>query len=93
MSNRPLWMLAVGLVMVSLIAPVAMAQNDGGRMTKEELKARLGDPALVVVDVRTSRDWDRSERKIKGAVRVEPHDAGALPDTYGKDKTLVLYCA
>lgn len=93
MTNRHLWILAMSLVIARLVAPAAMAQDNVSRMTKEELKARLGEPDLVVVDVRTRRDWGYSERKIKGAVRVEPRDAGALPDTYGKDKTLVFYCA
>ncbi len=92
MTHRLFWIQAISLVIASLIAPAAMAQDNVSRMTKEELKARLGDEALVVVDVRTKSDWDHSERKIKGAVRVEPRDAGVLPDKYGKDKTLVFYC-
>ena len=93
MTNRLLWTLAMSLVITSLIAPAAIAQGEASRMTKEELKARLGERNLVVVDVRTRRDWNRSEQKIKGAVRVEPRDAIALPDTYSKDKMLVFYCA
>jgi hypothetical protein len=93
MINRPVWLLAVSLVMASLIAPVAIAQDSIGRMTKEELKARLDDPSLVIVDARSSRDWDASDRKIKGAVRVEPRDANQLPETYSKDQILVFYCA
>jgi hypothetical protein len=79
--------------MASLIVQVAIAQDSVGRMTKEELKARLDDSNLVIVDARSSRDWTTSDRKIKGAVRVEPRDASKLPDTYCKDQTLVFYCA
>ncbi len=93
MAYRPLWQLAISLVIVHFIVPVAMAQDGVSRMNPEELNRRLGESELVVVDVRTQGDWDRSKRKIKGAVRVEPHDAGFLPDKYGKDKTLVFYCA
>jgi hypothetical protein len=93
MINRPVWLLAVSLVMASLIAPVvAIAQDSVSRMTKEELKARLDDASLVIVDARSSRDWDTSDRKIKGAVRVEPRDASKLPENYSKDQTLVFYC-
>lgn len=93
MINRTLWLLTVSLVMASLVAQAAIAQDNVGRMTKEELKARLNDPSLVVVDARSHRDWDASDRKIKGAVRVEPRDANKLPETYSKDQTLVFYCA
>jgi rhodanese-related sulfurtransferase len=93
MINRPVWLLAVSLVMASLIAPVAIAQDSISRMTKEELKARLDDSSLVIVDARSSRNWDASDRKIKGAVRVEPRDASKLPEAYSKDQTLVFYCA
>ncbi len=93
MTKQPLWILAMSLVIASLIVPVAMAQDNVSRMTTEELNGRLGEPDLVVVDVRARGDWDQSGRKIKGAVRVEPRDAGFLPDKYGKDKTLVFYCA
>ena len=93
MINRTAWLLVVSLVMASLITPVAIAQDSVSRMTKEELKARLDDSSLVIVDARSSRDWDASDHKIKGAVRIEPRDANKLPETYSKDQTLVLYCA
>ena len=93
MINRLVWLLAVSLVMASLIAPIVIAQDGVSRMTKEELKARLDDASLVIVDARSSGDWDASDRKIKGAVRVEPRDASKLPETYSKDQTLVFYCA
>ncbi len=62
-------------------------------MTKEELRAKLGDPNVVVVDVRQRRDWTGSDVKIKGAVRGNPGDVAAWAGNYPKDKTLVLYCA
>jgi len=58
-------------------------------MTKDELKAMLGDPDLVVLDVRLGRDYISSDSKIKGAVREDYHMFYQHP----KDKTLVLYCA
>ena len=93
MINRPVWLLVVSLVIASFIAQAAIAQDSVSRMTKEELKARLDDPSLVVVDARANRDWSASDRKIKGAVRIEPRDASKLPETYSKDQTLVFYCA
>ena len=63
------------------------------RITKEELRARLGDPDLLILDVRRANDWTTSDARIKGAVRADPGDIAAWADTYAKEKTLVLYCA
>ena len=62
------------------------------RMTKEELKSMLGQPDVVVVDVRVAEEWKKSEWKIKGAVREDPEkDIKTWADKYSKDKTLVFY--
>jgi rhodanese-related sulfurtransferase len=53
----------------------------------------MNNPDLVIIDVRTGRDWASSESKIKGAVREEPNKAESWADKYEKSKTLVLYCA
>ncbi len=62
-------------------------------MEKEELKSLLGSEDLIVLDVRTGRDWSSSEFKIKGAVRASSSNYSTWGATYPKDKTLVLYCA
>ncbi len=66
---------------------------EAGRMTIEELKASLGQPGLVVLDVRSEGDWKGSDQKIKGAVREVPGDVKGWAGKYDRDKTLVLYCA
>ena len=63
------------------------------RMTKEELKAMIDNPELVIVDVRSGRDWQSSESKIKNAVREEPRKADSWAGKYDKRNTFVLYCA
>jgi rhodanese-related sulfurtransferase len=63
------------------------------RITKEELKQHLGDPQVVIVDVRSGSDWRKSDRKISGAVREEPNDAVAWAKRHPKDKLIVLYCS
>lgn len=60
---------------------------------KDGLKALLGSPELVLLDVRTGRDWGSSEFQIQGAVRVEGGDISTVAAQTGKDKTIVLYCA
>jgi rhodanese-related sulfurtransferase len=63
------------------------------RMTKDELKAMLGSPDLVIIDVRYGKDWTESDVKIKGAVREDPEAFDSWAKKYPKDKTLVFYCA
>jgi hypothetical protein len=61
------------------------------RMTKEKLKAMLGNPDLVLIDVRLGRDWAESDSKIKGAIREDPEAVETWAQKYPKNKTLVLY--
>jgi hypothetical protein len=82
----------LSLTGVGFLAAAAVAA-DVPTMTKEELRAKLGDPNVVVVDARTGRDWKTSDVKIKGAARGNPVDVAAWAGKYPKDKTLVLYCA
>jgi hypothetical protein len=64
------------------------------RMRKEELKSLLGNPEVIVVDVRIDADWKRSNSKIKGAIREDPQKGyRTWASKYPKDKTLVFYCA
>ena len=81
----PLLMLFTGISM-SVAADVPV-------VTKEELKAQMGSPDVMILDVRTGKDWKSSEFKIKGAVRADPSEFDKWATTYPKDKTLVLYCA
>lgn len=67
--------------------------DDVPRMMKDELKALLGNPDLVILDVRASSDWTVSDLKIKGALREEPYDIESWANKYSKAKTLVLYCS
>ena len=67
--------------------------QDIPRMQVDELKAHLGDPAYVVIDVRQAGDWEASSVKIKGAIREECKSVSNWASNYSKDKTIVLYCA
>lgn len=87
------------LLMALLVSALVMgmgnrAATEGApRMSKEELKARLGAQELVVIDVRAAGDWSESGEKIVGAVREEPASPEKWAGKYSKEKTLVLYCA
>jgi rhodanese-related sulfurtransferase len=77
---------------IGVFATFAMSKNVP-RMTKEELKAMMDNPDVVIIDVRYGEDWTGSDIKIKGAVRENPADVESWADKYGKDKILILYCA
>ena len=63
------------------------------RILKVELKSMLGQPDLVIVDVRLDEEWEKAELKIKGAVRENPERAvKSWAEKYPRDKTIVFYC-
>lgn len=78
-------------VAVMLAATIAVAGVP--LITAEELKAKLGDPNLTILDVRREAHWNASDRKIVGAVREDPEAVESWAGKYAKEKTLVLYCA
>ncbi len=84
------------LILLSLLiltgAYTALAGNYS-LMSKEELKAELSSDNLVILDVRSGRDWSSSEFKIKGAVRTPGEKIAEWAPNYTKDTPLVLYCA
>jgi len=84
---------AIFLVLVGC-SQLVVSETKVPRMTKEELKSLLGNPGVIVVDVRIADDWKKSDLKIKGAIREDPEkDYRAWASKYPKDKTLVFYCA
>lgn len=69
-------------------------ESDVPRMTKEELRSMLGNPDVVILDVRLRDEWNKSELKIKGAVREDPAvEVKSWANRYSKEKTLVFYRA
>jgi hypothetical protein len=63
------------------------------RISKDELRAALGNHEVIVVDDRSGRDWTSSAYKIKGAIRVAPGEEAAWAARYPKDKMIVFYCS
>ena len=61
------------------------------QMSKEDLKSRLEDPSLVILDVRRPQDWKKSGKKIKGAVQENPYKFDNWYARYPKAKTLLFY--
>ena len=78
---------------VSLMAASFVFAGDVATMNKDELKAQLANDDLIILDVRTGRDWSSSEFKVQGAQRASTSDFNNWSASLPKDKTLVLYCA
>jgi len=78
---------------VCVITAEGVLAAEASRMEKDERKAKLGNPEVVVIDVRSYTDWLLSGDKINGAVRENYRDFDGRETKFPKDKTLVLYCA
>ena len=101
--TRPTMFVAVAILLaVALALPVTgckgteepKASDEGvPTMSKEALKGRLGDPELIVIDVRMAQAWEDCDSKITGAQRENPSAVSTWAKDYAKDKTIVFYCS
>ena len=85
---------AISLGLVVLSATPLIAEDIAAvapKMTKEELKPKLGDPDLIIIDVLVQDQWETVDQKIPGAVHENPEEVDSWADKYPKDKTYVLY--
>ena len=69
------------------------ADKDVPKVERETLKGWLGDPNVLLIDVRAAKDWQGSEKKIKGAQRQDPKKVKTWAAGLSKEKKIVLYCA
>jgi hypothetical protein len=93
MNKKITHSLLMAMAFIPLLLMCSIALADAPRMSIEELSSRLGDNDIVIIDVRTGRDWEESDSKIRGAVREDPQDVASWARKYPREKTLVLYCA
>ncbi len=84
--------IVLALALAAVLSINAVAGN-APRISKEELKSMLGNKEVIIVDVRTGKDWKASEYKIKGAVRVDPREVESWASKYSENQTFVFYCA
>ena len=85
--------LSLAVVSTVFVGGVACAQQDVPKMTKEDLKPLIGNPDVIIIDVRSKPDWEGDDLIVKGAVREDPTQVASWMDKYPKDKTLVFYCS
>ena len=91
--KKELSLALLGVLVVMIACTSIQAANDVPRISKDELKAKLGSSDMVLIDVRTKNDWESSTGKIRGAVRRDPLDVDSWSGTLPKDKEIILYCA
>ena len=90
MQKTRLWAL---VLMVSLLAFTWSCSTSGKPplLGKETLKGWLADPQVIILDVRAAKDWNVSDRIIKGAVRQDPNTVENWAANLPKDRKIVLY--
>ncbi len=81
------------LLFAALAWVSSVTAADIARITKEELKAMMDNPKVVIVDVRTNPEWNMSKVKIKGAVREDASKVKSWIEKYPPDKTYIFYCS
>jgi len=85
--------LFVAYSMISCASTPAPVTGDIPRVDKDELKALLDSHDVVILDVRTSSEWNRSAYKIRGARRLDQGNADRVETMYPKERTIVVYCS
>ncbi|MCK9274615.1 MAG: hypothetical protein M0P57_05950 [Syntrophales bacterium] len=83
---------SIFLCFIWIYAPAVNAQeNEVPRISKEKVKAMLGDPDLVIIDTLLPEQWELVDKKLPGAVREDPENVEKWADKYSRDKTMVIY--
>jgi rhodanese-related sulfurtransferase len=64
----------------------------GFRVTTEEVKAELqNDKAIFFIDARNSTDWNASDIKVRGAVRIPTEELPQRLDQVPRGETVITY--
>ena len=91
-SARVLFLFALLAGLAINVDPAgASSSGDIPFISIAELKAKLADPSIVILDVRIPKHIDASRFKIKGAVWVNPKEIDQWVHSFPKDSTYVLY--
>jgi hypothetical protein len=72
-------MLTFVLVAYLITVPAFAKEEDEDirRITKEEAKTLINNEDITIIDVRYTKNWNKSEQKIAGAVRENPNELGS----------------
>lgn len=90
-----LGLISAALLLLFYAIPVSFGADgplDIPKLSVNEIKRSLGNPDMIIIDVRRTRIWWRSGNKILTAIRENPSRVSQWAGKYPKDKTLVFYC-
>ncbi len=90
MIRRLLMALLLWTFMASVWPLTGMAA-EVSRISPQTLKGMLGNPQVLIIDVRVPASWAGSDRKIPGAVWYDPQQADVWGPTLPRGKKIVLY--
>jgi len=79
--------------LVAMTIPAGVGAQEAPRIAGEQVKATLGKPGVVIIDVRSQNDWNSSHEKILRAVREDPRQVASWASKFSKKSTLILYCS
>jgi predicted sulfurtransferase len=81
------------LFVFSAVHAIATEEDDDiSKITKEEVQKIIGQPDVILIDVRYEKNWKKSDMKIAGAIREHPNELGSWVGKYAKDHKVILYC-
>ncbi len=83
-------LLLAAMLVVPAVASVAGADSVP-RISKEKLRSLLGNPDIVILDVRL--DGEDAVERIPGAVYEDPEKVDSWEKRYDRRKEIVLYCS
>lgn len=93
MQTKKLILVLILMMTAAGCSAFTAAESDIERISTQKLNVMLGQQDVIVVDVRSGRDWANSGLKIRSAVREELSKIEGWMGAYPKDKILVFYCA
>jgi len=89
-----LFAVLISLLAISIACDLgADNSSDVPRISVADVKQRLGSSDMIIIDVRKTRTWWSSSKKILSASREDPSKVTQWAGKYPKDQTLVFYCA
>lgn len=91
--RKGLLLAVLGMLLFLPLAAAMGAEKEVEYVNSAALKAMLGDPQVMILDVRTPKAWNDSKNMIKGAVRQDPGKVPTWGKTLPKDKKIVVYCS
>jgi rhodanese-related sulfurtransferase len=91
--RKGLLLALVGVLLLLPLGAALAAKQEVKHIDVETLKGMLGDPQVMIIDVRAPSSWADSDKKIKGAVRQDPGKVPTWAKTLPKDQKIVLYCS